>query len=347
MCVFLLCGIVVGTLSPFRAPGNDVTWLDRVNGLRFGTHGTLVGSGALKTSSQDDASVSLEIWLQPSLVTGSNIFLTFCTPENPLQFSLRQYRADLVLRSEFRDERRQARFKKVDIRDVFSKDKPSFLTIISTTRGTAVYLDGALVRTLPHFRLSGKDIGAQIVFGGSPVEYDPWAGQLRGLAIYEEELTGAQVAQHYESWRERGRPAITQSERSVALYVLDEHMGTVVHNQIPSGIDLQIPEQFTLLHPMVLGRPSLRDQQDILVNIVGFIPFGLFFRAYFSIRQIQRPAMAVIVLGGMVSLTIESLQVFLPTRGSDMTDVITNVLGTVVGVMLYRCKLALALLEKS
>ena len=56
--------------------------------------------------------------------------------------------------------------------------------------------------------------------------------------------------------------------------------------------------------------------------------------------------MAAFILGGMVSLTIEILQVYLPTRGSDTTDVITNVLGTCVGVILYRGKIAQALFEK-
>jgi len=284
--------------------------------------------------------------MQPSFLNASNIFLAFYTPEFPLQFSLRQYRDELILRSEIRNEQQQVRAKEAEVEDVFSRERPSFLTIISSTQGTAVYRDGVVVKTFSRFRLSGKNIAGQLVFGNSPVEYDAWAGQLRGLAIYEQELTGAQVFQHYKNWTEKGRPAITENERSVALYVFDEHTGRVVHNQVHSGVDLQIPEQFTLVAPVFLGPPSLSNWQDILVNIAGFIPVGFLFRAYFSLRQIQRPAMAAIILGGTVSLTIEILQVNLPTRGSDMTDVITNVLGTWVGVILYQCKTAQALFEK-
>lgn len=346
MCAFLLCGLLVGGLWPFHAPRNEVTWLERYNGLRFGKHGTILGSGAFKTSLQDEACISLEVWSQPSLMNASNIFLTFYTPENPLQFSLRQYRADLILQSEFWHEQRQVKIKKVDIEGVFSKERPSFLTITSSTQGTAVYLDGVLVRTFPRLRLTSKDITGRLVFGSSPVAYDTWAGQLRGLAIYERELTGAQVLQHYKSWTEKGRPAVTENERSIALYVFDEHTGSVVHNQVNSGIDLQIPEQYTLLNPIFLGEVSLNGWRDILVNISGFIPVGFLFRAYFSARQIKRPALAAVILGGMVSLIIEILQTWLPTRGSDMTDVITDVLGTSLGVMLYRCKAAQALFER-
>ncbi|MGB6477849.1 MAG: VanZ family protein, partial [Candidatus Sulfotelmatobacter sp.] len=76
--------------------------------------------------------------------------------------------------------------------------------------------------------------------------------------------------------------------------------------------------------------------KDVLINIGGFIPLGFFFCAYFSsVRPLKRAMLTTIVLGGVVSLAIEVLQAFLPTRDSGMTDIITNTLGTGLGALLY------------
>jgi len=74
----------------------------------------------------------------------------------------------------------------------------------------------------------------------------------------------------------------------------------------------------------------------VLKNIVGFVPLGFCFYLYLSARQDKWAILLTIVVGAIVSLMIEILQAFLPTRDSGMTDVITNTLGTGIGVLLYR-----------
>jgi len=49
--------------------------------------------------------------------------------------------------------------------------------------------------------------------------------------------------------------------------------------------------------------------KGVLKNIIGFIPLGSCFYAYFSlVRHCKRPALITIILGATISLTIEVLQ---------------------------------------
>ena len=77
-----------------------------------------------------------------------------------------------------------------------------------------------------------------------------------------------------------------------------------------------------------------------LKNIVGFIPLGFCFYAYVgTLLPIKRAKLVTVALGAVVSFTIEILQAFLPTRDSGTTDILTNTLGTWMGIM--SCRLAI------
>jgi len=77
-------------------------------------------------------------------------------------------------------------------------------------------------------------------------------------------------------------------------------------------------------------------------------PSRLFFVAYFSTaRAIKNAAATAILLGFLTSLMIEVLQAYLPTRDSGMHDLITNTLGTGLGVLLYRSSLFQTFMTKA
>ena len=349
LCVLVLCGTLVLGLWPFHRLKNDVIWLRNENGLRFGGDGTILSSGTFEIGSQDEGSSSLEIWLQPGLTSDSNTLLSFSPPENPLQFSLHQYRSSLLLQRHIQSEHRTAT---IGIEGVFRQIRPVFITITSGAKGTEMYVDGALADRFQQSRL-GKDFTGQLIVGTSPIARDSWQGELRGLAIYRSELTAAEVLHHYETWTKKGRPEITYSESPIALYLLDERAGDVAHDAIRPGIDLNIPERYTLLRQIFLQpfweeyRPGWGYWRDVLMNVIGFVPLGLCFCAYLSsISKIKRPALATTVLGFAVSLSIEVLQSYLPTRSSGTTDLITNTLGTWLGVTLFSFRSVRALLER-
>jgi VanZ like family/Concanavalin A-like lectin/glucanases superfamily len=345
LSILMLCAVLVAGLWPFHAPNNQVTWLTSTSGLRFGRHGTVLSSSIFPApDSRDEGSCSLEIWLQPLHRVDSNTFLAFYAPERPLQFSLHQSETDLALQIGSPNEHVPAKGSALMyVNEIFSTRKLLLIAITSGTEGTRIYIDGSLARTVPEFRLSAKDFTGQLVLGTSPAVNDSWSGQLRGLAIYRQELTPAQVFRHFEAWSSRGMPEIAQDERVLALYPFDEHAGRVVHDRASSGIDLYIPERYMIVREKFLEPPWKEFYprwaywKNVGINIGGFIPLGFFFCAYLtSVRRVSRPRLVTMILGAAASVTIEVLQAFLPTRDSGMTDIITNTLGTYLGVLLYQ-----------
>ena len=137
----------------------------------------------------------------------------------------------------------------------------------------------------------------------------------------------------------------------MALYLFKEGKGTVVHNQVEPSTDLLIPQRYFVLHSAFLVPPwkefypGWSYWKNIGINIAGFIPLGLFLCLYFThILRMKQAVAASVVVGFLVSLTIEVSQAFLPTRDSGMTDIITNTLGTFLGAMLCSASVVQTLL---
>jgi Concanavalin A-like lectin/glucanases superfamily/VanZ like family len=350
LCGSVLVAILTAGLWPFHAPKNEVRWLSNGNGLHFGRHGVILSPKALTLAALNDGiSCSVEIWLQPALIDTGGTILAFYTPEDRIvAFSVHQSLDDLLLRRVTVYRQRRAKTKWY-IGHVFRKNKQVIVTITSSTQGTAVYVNGALAGTSRRFGLSSKDLTGQLVVGNHPLMDNGWQGQLRGLAIYNRELTLAEVLQHYDAWRTKQQAEI-KNEDPGALYLCNEGAGNVVHSEMNSGDDLHIPERYFVLHAPFLElpwdefEPSWGYYKNVLINIGGFVPLGFFFCADLSsVRRLDRAVLATIVFGGVVSFAIEVLQAFLPTRDSGMTDIFTNTLGTGIGAMLYNCKSVRAL----
>ena len=343
LCVAVLCTILTLGLWPFHSPENDVTWLDNRNGLRFGRFSTVLGAGVFpNTGSPQEASVSLEIWLQPRRIWDSGTFLTFYSPGSPFQFSLHQSQTDLLLQTELLDDQQHTRTERLSLADLFSNSRPAFLTITSGAQGTLVYSSGVLAKAALRFRLPAQALHGRLVLGDSPGQTSSWSGQLLGLAVYQRALPASRVSRHYQTWTKSGRPEITTDDGSVALYLCDEHTGNLIHNRVASDLNLNIPERYKVADQIFLEpfwkefRMSRSYWQAALKNIIGFVPLGFSFYAWLSAAgRMRRPTLWTVVLGTVVSVTIEVLQAYLPTRDSGTTDIFTNTLGTWIGVVSY------------
>jgi VanZ family protein len=259
------------------------------------------------------------------------------TSENHRQFSMSQWRTGLAIRGPAAGDPIHTGGAPCYTPDIFTPGKPVFVTITSNERGTAVYLNGNLSKVTPTFRITNKMLAGKLIAGTSAATDDDWRGQLRGLAIYKHALDPEQVRNHYTSWTRNSRPDIRDSDGLLALYLFEEGSGRSIHNEVAGGGDLYVPERYSIPVKDFLSPPSLADWPDIISNVFGFMPLGLALCGYLiASRRTRWAIVAATVLCGGFSLALESLQVFLPTRDSSSTDVITNLLGGAIGAVLYR-----------
>ena len=341
--------MLVAGLWPFRAPRNRVKWLENENGLRFIPNSGVRSTVAFHSKDgEDSTSESIEIWLVPSSIRSGNTILSFDNSDHPgSPFLLRQYKDELIVRQPYIDNQGIPRAKWLALGNAVSEGNPVFVTVTMGARDTSIYLNGVLGASFAKRGKSTNNLTGRLVLADAPQGRDSWPGQIWGLAMYGSQLTPSQVAEHYASWTRNQQPVIRIDENPLALYVFNEHKGDRILNLLDSTNNLVIPERYFALHPPFLSsvisdyQPTWGYWRDIGVNVVGFIPYGFFFAILWSeVCIIKHPAATTICSGFLISLTIEALQAFLPTRSSGSTDLITNTLGTAIGVTIYHSRLA-------
>jgi VanZ family protein len=338
--VLIFAGVLVACLWPFQSPRNQVAWTQDGNGVVFGEYGTITSQGAMTWSS--DAAPpgwTIELWIEPQNGWESNTILACYDPHRPQGLSVHETNGDLLVEDTPWNQADTVAWPKLTAVRILQHNESLFLTLTSGPEGTQAYVDGKLVASSPRLQVPVTELQGQAVVANSPIDSDSWAGVFRGLAIYNRELTETQVLQYALTWKQNGTPNTAQQRGAVALYLFNEHSGNLIHNQAPNGVDLYIPDRFLEVHQSFLKRPwneyypGWSYWESVLYNIGGFVPLGFLLYAYLYLGvHFRRSALITILAGGCLSLTIETLQSFLPTRDSGLTDVITNTIGTAVGV---------------
>jgi len=231
----------------------------------------------------------------------------------------------------------------MDVDDGFQSGQLSFITIVSGQNGTSVYFDGKLRKFAPHFQISFDDLSGQLVLGSSTVQSNAWSGEIHGLAFYSGELTPEEVAEDYRDWTMGEAVNVARPNLTIAKYLFRERAGNIVHDQGIGQKDLFIPKTYQVPHHSFLTPPwrefdlSWEYFWDVLRNILGFMPLGFLLCALLSRSpQSHHAILYSMLFGGALSLSIEILQAYIPQRGSGMSDVISNTLGTALGALLVR-----------
>ena len=358
-CITVLSAVLLLGLWPFQPPGNDVRWLTARPGIRFGHRGIVLSSQSFRAHAQS-APCTIELLLEPAALSGSGTILALDDYPNPKYvFAVRQFNTSVALQRPGFDS--QGRLLRLWWRTdhVFRTHEPVVLTIISAQGKATLYIDGAPAGSSSEFGSLSNDLSGRLILGSSAIQ-DAWHGNILGLAFYSSALSSAEAGDHAHRWLEQHTPLAPGEPQPTALYRFDEGNGTVIHDSGTGDNLLLIRSRYFVLHPAFLepvwepfrtrwdGGLTWSYWSDVLVNVAGFVPFGFLFALWFSLTPaISRPRLMALLFGFAISLTIESLQYFLPTRDSSMTDLLTNTIGTAAGVVLVRKQLVRKLDESS
>ncbi|MGB7768468.1 MAG: VanZ family protein [Verrucomicrobiia bacterium] len=351
LSLVIVAGYLVVGLWPFAfRPPNRVSWLANHAGLHFEPHGIACDPAplpmpGLNAATGKSANFTLELWLAAQHEPANNVFdiLTIHNPSLPFDFTLCQWKQDFLLRATTRQTTTTGKIPEVGVDDALPEGKPRFITVRGNGAGTDFFLDGLAAGNFPQFVLDAAALDGQLILGNNATGKHSWTGRLFGLALYNRALNTAEIARHHTLWTQGHAAQLSNAPGLRALYLFDEGRGQQAEDSSGNRHHVVIPMVFQPIHRELLIPPwkdiayDRPDYSDIVINILGFLPFGFCFYLYrCSLRPNQRAASAVLVVftGAAVSLTIEVIQAWLPNRTSSITDLLTNTAGTLLGVAL-------------
>jgi VanZ family protein len=338
----ILAVLLFAGLQPFNFyPKNQVSWLKNSPGVLFHRYGEVVGESPLASqpsSSPEERGITLELWVSsfnedPYVKDLLSVYVS----RDREPFAIEAWEKKLVVGGIFRDAQGHRKFRHIGIENVFATGARRFVTLTAGPDGTKIYLEGVLQQDASGLTLETENFDGSLLLGQTASGRQEWRGAFLGLGFYSDEFTPDEVAKSFADWGKGDLQEILKHPRDRAIYAFDEGEGQIVHKRGNLGADLLKPKRLSPVDPIILEVPSRRDfmnWSDVAINILGFIPFGLVFAIYLKTSRkwsSARAVMIVIASGFLISLSIELLQVLLPTRDSSLLDLINNTLGSAIG----------------
>jgi len=350
--LILLSSILFFGFQPFAFnPANNVSHLRNSNGISMHDSVLIYEPDEEKDGGllSHHSSITIETAVIPFQEKQARLsaILCFYDDREPELLMVAKWKSELILRRRIKRSHGSYAYHEICIPNAFIINKTSFITILTCTAGTTIYIDGKKAGVFPRYileSLSDNNLKTRIMLGNDPQLKIPWNGEIRGLAIYESVLTDDGVSNHVQRWVEQDFASLSKESGIIALYPMNEKSGSYLYNMITGNNNLYIPDHLFSIKRKVLRCPRhyfTRTHHfipDLLLNIIGFIPLGFFLLALLVTlfgKSNNQLAIITIICGLAISLTIELIQAFMPLRSSDLVDVVANTSGTMIGVLLF------------
>ncbi len=342
-----LCASVISCLLlfPFDFRRNGVHWLDGGSGLYFDGRGIAYTAEAIEHPNGEPLDqMTLELWIHERKTRedqGSGVILSLYdgTSSFPLIVGINRGRVfafdiDEPWGSEWREQFR--------VEEGLSRGEDHFVAVTIDRAEIAIFVEGGFTTRRPATVKEPNWLSSRLVLGTSPQNFHPWQGELGGLAIYGKVLSSADLERHESRVRQGGVRALAREGRLLALFPFDEGAGEYARNVVPGGPNLFIPSYFSGLMGVLFDAPARQSfrhgtfRRNIPANIVLFAPLGWLLGGIVGRASVDRRrflALLAIAAGGLLSFSLEAMQLLLSTRQTGLVDVVANTAGTAVGTL--------------
>jgi hypothetical protein len=311
---------------------NEVAWItEPTGGLHFGKLGIAYTEHKAGSTSSLPDSVTIELAIKvPKADHGiSPVIFYLWAEHSPVSVYMIQWRNNLILRKMVRSLFRDKESEIGASVECGTKHLVSITSCRST--GTNLFVDGIKMDSSSKLSLyDDRGTLLRLAIGNSSDAASPLHGDMYSLSIRKGIISSSDASARYLQWATGAKVAVPHG--GLAVYQFDEGTGGTAHDCSDGLGNLVIPRLKDF-------RKDVFFLGDVAVNFMGFIPFGFFFFGHLQTHSDfnRRKLVSVTMLaGGSISLFFELTQVFMPTRTSQMSDLITNILGTAAGILLYK-----------
>jgi hypothetical protein len=356
LTTLLLClGMFFYGLKPkgFRLK-NTASRLTESNGIYFGNMGIAFTKPFSLQDFQAGDSLSIELFLKIPAKNDreQSTIIQLWNKSEHISVQLNQWQKFLIV------EKKYNHFFK-DSTAHFSKgieqNKNHHIVITGCKTGTGMYIDGVQTGYSGNLPILDNNKSCyQLILGNSADASTSWPGKLFALFLYPRVLSENEITSRYKQFNTF--TTVPKTLDALAAYSFIEHGGTIVYNSSGVFNDLYIPPTFQILNKQFLSMPwkdlmlNGSTASDLFMNFFGFIPFGFLFTAllcntnsYFKKNRL----FITLLAGTLISLFFEITQAFVPTRSSQLSDLLLNIFGTGTGFLLYTRFIVRSLMDKN
>ena len=329
----------------FQRETNNVHWVGMSNGIEFRQKGQVLSLSSTKNLFDRlliGTGFSLEMWIasENEVQSGPARIVSYSLNSSLRNFTLGQSGENLIMRLRTTKTDLNGVKPHLKVANVFGSPDLQHIVVTYDFLEQRVYINGAMqaLEKIPGGRFTNWDPSYYLVLGNEATGDRPWLGKIFFLAMYSRPLAEKEIHQNYlAGWLSESRSGeqmCRASEGLVARYLFEERHGDRIgdSSETKTPLDLYIPTAIQTQKKPYLDFSYSFD--DIILNIIIFIPIGFLFHAALrrSCESSLKTAAFVFIIGTLFTFSIESLQHFSLTRHSSIVDTINNMIGTAVGI---------------